>query len=447
MEKSRGMNQKNNLSLFQTITYSSGQLSGMLINQVIVTWAIYFYAPGAQEGHGHAGAAAHAINYAPIVMLGYAMAFGRIVDAIADPLIGYWSDRTRTKWGRRLPFVALGTPFLILFFILFWKPPVAHLSNMNTLYFAIMLGGFFFFYTVVVAPYLSLMPEIARSDQERMSVATWEAVFAIVGLVIASVVAPMIIGKNFQFMKMAIIMGIITAFFCYLSIAFVRETPREASQEETFSFLQAIVETAKNKAFVSWVVCIFMFWIGFNVIQMSTPYFVTKVLGQPESKASDYQGIMMGLTVPMFIIVFFISKKLNKKTLIGIAMLLLTAMTPLFYCIKFVPDSFTKTYAFIVFGLLAIPISVLLIMANAIIADIVDLDEEITGRRREAMYFGMQGLVTKSAIAISSVIGTQLLARFGMTAANPQGILLTGPFCAIFTFIGFLAILKYPLKK
>lgn len=460
------MDKNNKLSFLQTLTYSSGNLASMLINQVIVTWAIYFYAPGRAETH--VPGAVERFDFAPIVLLGYAMAFGRVVDAIADPLIGFWSDRTRSKWGRRIPFVALGTPFLVLCFVALWRPPQGTLeavqstlfsislggSNIavtggvvNTLYFALVLGGFFFFYTVVVAPYLSLMPEIGRSNEERMSLSTWMAVFGIIGLIIASIIAPMIIGTTFQFMKMALVMGAVTIVFFYVSITFVREKAIEPGKEETFSFVQAMKETFRNNAFVTWVICIFMFWIGFNVVMQSTPYYVTKVLGETEDKAGIYQGIMMILSVPMFVAVFFASKKFNKKTLIGLAMLLLTALTPLFYFTKFVPAHLVKGYAIFVFGIMAVPISVLLVMANAIIADIVDFDEQRTGRRREAMYFGMQGLLTKFAIAVSSVIGTQLLARFGMTAANPEGILLTGPFCAIFTFIGFLSILKYPLKK
>jgi GPH family glycoside/pentoside/hexuronide:cation symporter len=426
------MDKKNNLTFFQTLAYSSGNISAMLINQVIVTWAIYFYAPGQVETHV-AGAAVR-FNYAPIMMLGYAMAFGRVV----------------------------------VFFIALWRPPVATVSAIkssmytlslgasqlsitggviNTLYFALILGGFFFFFTVVVAPYLSLMPDIGRSNEERMSLSTWMAVFGIIGLIIASIVAPIIIGANFQFMKMAVIMGVVTFIFFYVSIAFIRENKIESGKEETFGFIQAMKETFRNKAFIYWVICIFMFWIGFNVIMTSTPYYVTKVLGQTEDKAGIYQGIMMIMAIPMFVAVFFLSKKFNKKTLIGVAMILLTLMTPLFYVTKFIPAAMLQAYAIGLFAIMAAPIAVLLVMANAIIADIVDFDEQLTGRRREAMYFGMQGLLTKSAIAISSVIGTQLLARFGMSAANPEGILLTGPFCAIFTFIGFLAIMKYPLKK
>lgn len=421
--------EKNNLTIFQSVTYSSGQLSSMLINQILVTWAMYFYEP-----------------LASMVLLGAAMSFGRIVDAITDALIGYASDRTRTRWGRRIPYVVFGTPFMMLFFLLIWKPPIQHFSNTNVWYFAAMAGGFFLFYTIVVAPYLAIMPDIARSDSERMRVATMQAVFSIVGLIIAFVVAPIIIGKHSRFMTMAIVMAAISAFFFYFSIAFVRETPQQA-EIESFSYFQAVVATFKNKAFVFWVLCIFMFWIGFNVVMVDIPFYVTRVLGQSEDKAALYQGVLMLVTIPMFVIVLMLSNKVSKKLLIAAAMILLTVFTPFFYATTYVPKDARQTFALVLFALLAIPISVLLIMANAIIADIVDIDEALTGQRREAMYFGMQGVVTKSAIALSAFVGGVLLETFGKTAAHPGGILLAGPFSAIFTLVGFIAILFYPSEK
>ncbi len=431
------------LTLFQQLSYSSGNLSTMLINQIVVTWAIYFYAPS-EQADPSAGGVKVAIDYAPVAMLGFAMGFGRLIDALADPLVGHLSDRTKTRWGRRIPFVALGTPFLVLFFIILWRPPVAAESLLNALYFGLVLGFFFFFFTVVVAPYLSLMPEIARGNTQRMRVATFEAMFGIVGLLIAAIAAPLIIGDDFQFMKMALVMGAITLVFFYFSIGFVKEQRPDTDAPPPFEFKRAVAETMRNKAFVSWVACLFMFWIGFNVIAMSTPYFVTRVLGEPESKTALYQGVMMILAVPMFAVVYFAGKRLPKKILVAGAMLILTLVTPLFFFITAVPERWAGTYALALFAALSLPVATLLIMANAIIADIVDLDEQKTGRRREAMYFGMQGLVTKSAIAISAIVGTQLMTRLGMTSAEPTGILLAGPFCALFTLLGFVAITRYP---
>ncbi|MCL0069715.1 MFS transporter, partial [Dehalococcoidia bacterium] len=92
-------------------------------------------------------------------------------------------------------------------------------------------------------------------------------------------------------------------------------------------------------------------------------------------------------------------------------------------------------------------VSSFLMLNHAIIADIIDHDETITGFRREAIYYGVQGLVQKSGIGVSALIFTLLLHLFGRTAAEPLGVTLAGPVAGILVFVGFLVFLKYPFRK
>lgn len=434
--------ENNGLTPLQAITYSSGNLSAMLINQVIMTCALYFYAPSS-GGHGAVG---EVVKYAPIAMLGYAMLFGRIVDAVADPLVGYWSDNTRTRIGRRIPFVAFGTPVLILSFVFLWRPPVAEESIKNVYFFAAVLGLFFFFYTVVVAPYLSLLPEIARENKQRVGLSTLQAFFGILGLVIATFTWGPIAGR-YGFFTMGLVMGAITLVFMYLSISAVRESPVIEGDEEKFSFVESVVTSLKNVPFVRWVVTLWLFWIGFNVVLMSGPYYVTVVLGGSLDDASIIPGFTIGVAAVLLPVAYFAAVKFGKRKMVLAGMAGFTVITPFFALVPYVDFMSKKTYASILFCLMGIPVSFLIALASAVIADIVDYDEKVTGRRREAMYFGMQGLVTKSAIGISSVVGTQLFYHFGYSSGNYLGILLTGPFSAVFTFLGFLVFYRYSIDK
>ena len=99
----------------------------------------------------------------------------------------------------------------------------------------------------------------------------------------------------------------------------------------------------------------------------------------------------------------------------------------------------------VVIGLAGAPIAGLLILPHAIIADVTDYDEKKTGCRREGMYFGIYGIVLKSAIGLSSLFVGFLLHYFGYTQANPTGILLCGPVAAVFVLVGIFLFLRYPL--
>ncbi len=129
-----------------------------------------------------------------MVAMGTVILFGRIIDAISDPLIGYWSDKTVTRWGRRKPFIVIGFILMALSQILIWIPIVHYESIINVLYAAILLGIFWFGCTAAVAPYLALLPEIATSTEERVRLSAFQAFFSQISLVISGVSVPILLG-------------------------------------------------------------------------------------------------------------------------------------------------------------------------------------------------------------------------------------------------------------
>jgi len=124
------------LPLSLKIMYGAGSGGFALVILAIGTWTVYYYAPPSGQG---------LIVYAPMALLGTAMMIGRVVDALTDPLIAQWSDRTRSRWGRRIPFILFGSLPLVLSFILVWNPPVPGNSVVNFTYLVLALGLFFLF--------------------------------------------------------------------------------------------------------------------------------------------------------------------------------------------------------------------------------------------------------------------------------------------------------------
>lgn len=103
-----------------------------------------------------------------VILLGYILFSVRIFDAITDPVIGYLSDRTRTRFGRRRPYIAVGTVFIALMMILLFNPPQAS-PSFETVWFGITIYALFLFWTIVTVPYESLGPEITFDYHERTS--------------------------------------------------------------------------------------------------------------------------------------------------------------------------------------------------------------------------------------------------------------------------------------
>ena len=115
------------LSIGKIILYNLAGFSFNLYDTILYAWLPYFYAP--PEGSG-------LTPYISLTVFAAILAGGRILDAVSDPLIGYLSDNTRSRWGRRKPYIFISMPILFITFILVWNPPVKGISSINIIFLA-----------------------------------------------------------------------------------------------------------------------------------------------------------------------------------------------------------------------------------------------------------------------------------------------------------------------
>jgi GPH family glycoside/pentoside/hexuronide:cation symporter len=422
------VNNGNNLGLFRRLAYSSGNLGASIIGEIAAVWIIFFYTP-----------------LAPVLLVGGVVFLGRIVDAIANPLVGHLSDKLKSRFGRRIPFIAVGSPFLVMAFILIFHPPVATESVTNAIYLAVMLGLFWIFFTVVVAPYLALLPEIVSSRSERINLATYMAIFGILGLFIAYLGSAFLI-DHFGFRVMAIVAGAIAFVFLYVPVIFIRETAWSSAKKVGLSLTGAMKQCFRNKPFLYYASGHVLVMMGISIASAAAPFIVTVLMGVGQEWAGYALGLMIGVALLFFPVVNYLAKRLGKKPVAAASILVFSILVSMFGTVGVFPFP-PFYYGLSLIILMGIALSGSMAIGNAIIADVIDHDERMTGFRREAMYFGVQGLLVKSGIGVSVLILTLLLDVFGKTPAEPLGVTLAGPVAGIIAFIGFLVFLKYPFQK
>jgi GPH family glycoside/pentoside/hexuronide:cation symporter len=228
------------------------------------------------------------------------------------------------------------------------------------------------------------------------------AIFSILGLLIAFLGSGFLI-DHFDFRVMTIVTGAIAFISLCVPVIFIRETPWSRAKQVTLSFIGAIKQCFRNKPFL---------------------YYVSA----------------------FFPIINYLAKRLGKKTIYAASLLLFSILTSMLGTIGVFPFP-PFYYGLFLIALAGIPVSGFMVGSNAIIADVIDHDETITGFRREAMYFGVQGLLLKLGIGVSALIFTVLLHLFGKTPAEPLGVTLAGPVAGIIVFIGFVVFRKYPFQK
>ncbi len=425
------------LPLWGKIIYGSGSGGFSLVDRVLITWLFYYYITSPLEG-------VEALM--PPFAFGVIMFLGRAIDAVADPIIARWSDNYSGRMGRRMPFMFFSGIAYVAVFVLLFYPPVAETSILNSVYLAVLLGLYFSLFTAYVGPYLALLPELARSTQDRVDLATFRAVFMLLGIGIALIGSGILIGM-FDFHGMVWIMAALGLVLLYLPFA-IKEKDYADSEPATLGLFEALKTTYQNKPFLIYLVGNVTFWLGFNIITLNLPLYVTVLLKGTEEQTSIYFGIAFGVALLFFPVINIVSKRVGLKPVMMFALIAFMVLLPLFYFMGQPLFGLTpELFGYIILGLVGLPVGVILIVPDAIVAEVSDLEGKLSGQKREAMYFGAQGFVLKLALGLSTVISGALLQLFGSTLAQPLGIQLTGPVSAFFILIGAIVFSRYPEKE
>jgi len=202
--------QQRKLSRKEIFLYSTSNFGISIINASILGFVLYFYLTEGMTG----------VQLEPLVigaLVGTALMVGRVVDAFVNPIVGWLSDNTRwERWGRRRPFVLVGIIPMTISFILLFNPPLFVLTLFPNELGKILLIGFLFviisvfdaLFTFVFVPVYALLPEIAPTSKERITLAVWGNIFAILANIVGVVIAP-ILYDRIGFSTTSIVLGII----------------------------------------------------------------------------------------------------------------------------------------------------------------------------------------------------------------------------------------------
>jgi len=406
------------------ILYASGSLAANVLFATTNQWLMYRYVP--PKGR----------YLIPILVFSFIMGAGRLIDGVIDPMVGYFSDSLRTRWGRRRPFIALGTPLLVVAFYFLWLPPDPHISRANTIFFVCLVNIFFILYTFVMIPMMAVLPEMATGEKDRVALSGVQMIFGLIGSIAAAMGSGMLIDRM-DYRGMAVVLGALAFLFYALAVVGIKE-PEHEPRETQVPLVRAFASTFSNKDFMAFAASVVFFWMGFNMLLQITPYFLTQIMLMKESEMWKLMAPFMGALLIAFPPVTYLGGRMSKKKLYSLCMIVLSAIFPLLMwvgCVKGLPLIAQGMIFMAGVGLAAFPVFVL---PNAFIADIADHDALKTGMRREAMYFGVYCFLQKLAMAISVVMLGYLFNRYGFSAPRVLGIRLAGPVTGVCILLGLV---------
>lgn len=427
------------LSLPRRLLFASGSFGANVTFQTLATWLIFFYAPSDSERE----------TLVPIGVVGAILLAGRIIEAFDDPLIGYWSDTFRSRWGRRLPFMLYGSPLLALTFFLLWVPPVGHESLWNALWLFVVLEAFFLANTVVGGPYEALLPEVARSSQERVSLSALKVYFGAAGAGTVFLAGGVLVSRA-GFGTMGAVMALLALVSRLAPVAALWGGPPAVEQPARPGFAYALRETFRNDQFLAYIPAFVLFTAAQTMLTQLFPYFVDVVLRDVAidlpftTQRLEDTGEKVSFVTALFFVPLLASVALmsrvarlkGKRWTYSAAMLATGLGFPFMFFVGFIPGVPNLVETFFLLALAA-PLAALFVFPNAILADITDYDERRTGMRREAIYYGTQATLQKAGLGLAAGLFAALLALFGQTAGDPLGIRLVGPAAGALTLAGW----------
>lgn len=441
--------------LSQMLAYSAANFPAGMLLLVVASWLMRLYCPSEDE-----------VGRTTLVdpwIFGVVSSVVMFVAAFTDVLVGYYSDKRKGVGGRRQPFMRWGVPFLALSFCLLWFPPIADTSPLNIAWLAVMLGTLHVTFTVVVNPYLALMPEVWRSEPGRVRVSAWMAgfnaiaqIFAFVGFGVA-IDAFMEGGNLFGFVipdgfKLAAVAGAVFTVVGFLPVILkVKETPQTEDKQVPFGLIEAAWQTLKNPAFLPYIISGSMLYAAQFMITAALPFLVvTKVVDDPKDGDLLASFILLGLvvlTMLLFPLADVVSRRFKKTHLYLASLASFAVLIPLSTLAGSIPGIPAMAHLVVIMALIAPGLAIGLVIPRAILADVMDYDTRRTGYRREAMYNGMEGLIQKIAGGLAPLLQGVLFSSFGYSRERPLGIVLCGAAAGVLSLVGFVAFLKYPLKK
>jgi GPH family glycoside/pentoside/hexuronide:cation symporter len=424
------------LPLETRLLYSSGSLGSEALLQAMGAWLLYFYAPPSGAGLE---------RLLPVGLAGPLIFVAKLAQAAEDPVVGWWSDRTRSRLGRRLPFILGATPFWALFAFLLFVPPHHAGTGVTGLYLVVVLELMFLFSTLSGGPYDSLMPEVARTRGDRLSIVGMRVYFGAAGGLVGLVGAGLIV-DHVGFAEMAAAVALLALVFRYVGTLGVWRQARTSRAPAQLPLREALRTTFANDQFLVFLPSFVLFQLGLQMLLGVLPYYAKSIL--QARHIGTWVSILTAVAIgTMLVSVQFFARyarRRSKRKAFLTAMLGCVLTFPLLAIPGLFPGVPASAQVIAVTALAGLPIAGVYLFPQALTADIVEYDTARTGMRREGMYFGSQNFVQQMATALAPLFLSGFL-LLGSSAGHPLGIRLVGPAAGLVVLIGALVFRRYTL--
>ena len=430
------------------LLYSVGQFGWSLASFSVSNLLIYFYMPP-ETGlpvfptYVHQGAVVGVFT-----LIGLLSAAGRFFDALIDPLVANWSDRSTARVGKRRWFLLFGAlPFAFSGFLVFY--PVAGAESAgNFMWLALCIGVFYFFFSFYVIPYTALIAELGHRPPDRMLISTLLSVAWALGFVAGnsayawqgyfeSLGRPPVVA--FQ-TGLALLHGLALVLLLLPAI-FLNERRYARQTVSEHRLVEALVAVWGNRNFRQFLLSDLFYWLALSFIQLGVGFYTTLLLQLDKQYAFLFSLVSFVVSFLFYAPVNLLARRVGKKQLVLVAFGAFALLFGVVAVIQIIP----LPRLWLLYGLavaVAFPLAVFGIIPNALIGDTVEQEENASGRHLAGMFFGVRAFVMKVGISVANLIFPSLL-LLGKSSENPAGVRGTAIAAVLFCLAGWQAFRRF----
>jgi GPH family glycoside/pentoside/hexuronide:cation symporter len=422
--------------------YGAPSLAGAALNVPIAVHLAQFYSD------------------AVLVPLGYlaaAIAVARALDALTDPFMAWITDRTRTRWGRRKPYILIGAPLCAIVFWALFTPPGGLTSSSASIWFGTTFCLYLIAHKILVVPHAALGPEVVLEYHERSSLFGIQAIFIQAGVISAAVLPAFLIGslgagsERQAFSLFATLLGLVLVVLYAFMLWKVPERP-EFSARDPNPLVPGIRRALRNRPFRILFLFNLIVALPGAIPAVMMRYFTFYVVRpeQPEMWFSIFLTAYF-LTGTLLIPLWLAAARRFGKLPTYVAAFLIGSLGSIFF---FFAGEGDTLYVTVVCALIGIQSAAGLFLMPAMGADTIDYDELLTGKRREAQFGVLWWILPKFVGIPGMAIPIAILAAVGYVPnqeQTPQVLLmiraLMGLLPFAFNVLGLLVLYRYPISE
>ncbi|MHA1660633.1 MAG: MFS transporter [Promethearchaeota archaeon] len=347
----------------------------------------------------------------PQIYIIWAFALYAIWNAINDPLFGWLSDKTKTRWGRRIPYLMLFTPVMTISFIFLWlSPTIDEIGELGVFFYLLLTMSIYdTAFTAALLAYSALGQELSMDHRERASLQVYSMIFGVIGTLAAMLLPSLFFegpGRE-GFIMLTIILGIVQFIAMGIGSFTIKERLEFSHVEEPFGLIDSLKHTLKSKSFIITVLMNFCL-VFIQAVFFGNLFFYTYyAIPEYDSTLILMLVVLLILAGIAFGIIYIL--KVNEKK--GVK-------TALIYSI------FSQGVGFILIGVLPGILAIIgfffvgiglygtMTLFNVAYGQVIDEDEVKTGKRREAAVMGINALITKPAQSVAGAFIAFILLVF-----------------------------------